>query len=77
MILSTYLHIFYTITFMQLNINQTPTNGADGSSLPQPTAHHEISQEDLVSGPGASQSFQKDLKIEDLWVVSRQEEDSF
>lgn len=51
--------------------------GRDGSSLPQPTAHHEISQEDLVSGPGASQSFQKDLKIEDLWVVSRQEEDSF
>ena len=25
--------------------------GRDGSSLPQPTAHHEISQEDLVSGP--------------------------
>lgn len=51
--------------------------GRDGCSLPQPTAHHEISQEDLISGPGASQSFQKDLNIEDLCVVSRQEEDSF
>ena len=47
------------------------------SSLSQPTAHCETSQEDLVSGPGASPSFQKDLKMENLWVVFRQQEDSF
>lgn len=51
--------------------------GRDVSSLSQPTAHYETSQEALVSEPGASQSFQKDLKIENLWVVFRQEEDSF
>lgn len=51
--------------------------GRDGCALPQPTAHHEISQKDLISEPEVSQSFQKDLNIEDLCVVSRQEEDSF